>query len=240
MSLARRIIPTLLCRGRQLVKGERFNAWRSVGVVAQAVRIFQERGVDELVLLDIGATPENRGPDLDLVAELAEVCYMPLAVGGGIVTPSDARALLRHGADKVVVGAGGPQVIAAIADSLGCQAVIAAIDVNFMCEARGTGKIHYLEQIARVQQAGAGEILLTAMEREGTMAGYDLDLIRPAAKIATVPLIAHGGCGNYDHMREAFEAGADAVAAGAMFQFSDATPRAAARYLAAKGFEVRA
>lgn len=240
MSLARRIIPTLLVRGRQLVKGEKFNPWRSVGVAAQAVRVFQERGVDELVLLDVSATKERRGPDLGLVAELAEVCYMPLAVGGGVRTVGDAKALLRAGADKVVVGAAGTSAIAQITDSLGCQAVIATVDVDHTGRVRqATDRYDALRYCMECELAGAGEILLTSMEQEGTLRGYDLGLIKNVARHIGIPLIAHGGCGTYEHMVEALEAGADAVAAGAMFQWTDQTPKGAAAYLAGRGIEVR-
>lgn len=238
MALATRIIPTLLCRGRQLIKGQRFNAWRSVGVVAQAVRIFQQRGVDELVLLDIDATKEGRGPDLDLIGELSEVCFMPLAVGGGIRTVADAKAVLRAGADKVVVGAGGPTSIRPIASSLGCQAVIAAVDV---CGpfARGAGAVGYLQHAWECQEAGAGEILLTSVDREGTMKGYDYQRIESASRVLSIPIIAHGGCGSYQDMEMAVRWGASAVAAGAMFAFTDQTPREAAEYLASRGIETR-
>lgn len=241
--LAKRIIPTVLCRGRQMVKGVAFDSWRSVGLAAQAVRIHSMRGVDELVLLDISATAEGRGPDLKLVEELAEVCYMPIAVGGGIRTLEHAKDLLRAGADKVVVRTGGPAAAAAIANSIGCQAVVAAIDVtslDYQARPASDRLVHFaIEAAMEWQCAGAGEIMLTRCEREGTMMGYDLDLIRHVAAAVSIPVIAHGGAGHYEHMRQAIEAGADAVAAGAMFSFTDATPRGAAEYLANHGIEVR-
>lgn len=241
--LAHRIIPTILCHGRQMVKGKRFNAWRTVGLAAQAVRIHQMRGVDELMLLDIAATAEGRGPDLELVAELAEVCLMPLAVGGGIRTVDDAWSVLRAGADKVVVGTAGPKAIAEISSRMGSQAVVAACDYR-------EGKAYVRCGKARTRQPaagwalscfrhGAGEILLTAMSLEGTQEGYDLDTIRRISNLLPIPVIAHGGAGTYQHMIEAIEAGADAVAAGAMFQFTDQTPQGAARYLAEHGVETR-
>ena len=244
MGLARRIIPTLLCRGRQLVKGERFNAWRSVGVVAQAVRIYQQRNVDELVLLDIDATREGRGPDLKLIEELTRDCFMPLSVGGGIKTAQQAKDLLRAGADKVVVGEGGPTAIADITQALGCQAVIASVDYrmeNGLSNVRYAkeGRIAVADYVDNAERAGAGEIMLTSMDREGTLEGYHTLAIAFCAASVNIPIIAHGGAGTYEHMWQAIQAGADAVAAGAMFQFTDQTPAGAARYLAEKGIEVR-
>jgi cyclase len=244
----RRVIPTLLCRGRTLVKGSRFNSWRSVGVAAQAVRIHQAREVDEVCLLDIAATAEGRGPDLGLIEELSEVLFSPLAVGGGIRSVEDAQALLRAGADKMVVCSSGLNVMTEIAHSLGSQAVVAAVDVRREQFGGWTAYTHCGSKCTNAPAAdwaracvehGAGEILLTSIEREGTMQGYDLDLIRQVRAAVNVPVVAHGGAGTYEHMRQAIEAGADAVAAGAMFQFTDQTPRGAAEYLLTHGIEAR-
>ena len=232
MGLAVRIIPTILCRGRTMVKGQQFNAWRSVGLAAQAVRIHQQRGVDEVCLLDIGATPEGRGPDLDLVRELSEDCFSPLAVGGGVRTVEDVRALFRAGADKIVIRTGSPGLVKEAAGVVGRQAVVAALDY-------GPGQTPAVIRAREWEIAGAGEILLTSMEREGMMVGYDLETIAAVARAVDIPVIAHGGCGTYQHMVEAVEAGASAVAAGAMFQFTDQTPRGAAEYLAQHGIEAR-
>ena len=231
MPLAKRVIPTLLCRGRQLVKGVAFDSWRSVGHAAQAVRIHQARGVDELVLLDIAATAEGRGPDLQLVDELAEACFMPLAVGGGVRSVEDIQKLLRAGADKVVIRTAGPELARRASAVVGRQAIVASIDV------RGLGDA--VAAASRWEDAGAGEILLTRVEREGTLQGYDLELIRTVSRAVSIPVIAHGGAGTYQHMLEAIDAGADAVAAGAMFIFTEATPRGAAEYLAQHGVEAR-
>lgn len=243
MGLAHRIIPTLLCRGRQLVKGERFNSWRSVGVVAQAVRIYQQRNVDELVLLDIGATPEKRGPDLALIEELTAGCFMPLAVGGGVRTVQQAKDLLRAGADKIVVGQAGLPAIRDITQALGCQAVIAAIDYHNANPLRTVAQAPLPYPVwywaLCCQEAGAGEIMLTAMDNEGTLQGYDVLVLRNVVRQLKIPVIAHGGAGTYEHMAQAIRAGASAVAAGAMFQFTDQTPAGAARYLAEQGIEVR-
>lgn len=243
MGLAARIIPTILCRGRTMVKGTKFNAWRSVGLAAQAVRIHQQRGVDEICLLDISATAEGRGPDIGLIEELSDVLFCPLTVGGGVRTVEDVRAVLRAGSDKVVVGTGGPRAISDMAGAVGSQAIVAALDVRDGNAVVRCGTLTTMQPAVGWARScadhGAGEILLTSIEREGLMGGYDLDLIRAVSSAVSVPVIAHGGCGTYQHMVEAIEAGASAVAAGAMFQFTDLTPAGAARYLAERGIETR-
>ena len=247
VSLAKRIIPTLLCRGRQLVKGIGFDSWRSVGLAAQAVRIHSMRGVDELILLDITATAEGRGPDLDLVRELSEVCFMPLSVGGGIRNVADVRALLRAGADKVVVNSAAWEVdglLDAIANEFGRQALVVSIDADEEHQVHiRSGKqpvgLDAVRWASVVAEHAAGEIMLNSVSRDGTMGGYDLDLISAVSTAVEVPVIAAGGAGTYEHLYQAIRNGADAVAAGAMFCFTDHTPKGAAEYLQARGVEVR-
>jgi len=244
MPLATRIIPQLLFRGHQLVKGVAFDSWRSVGVVSQAVRIHQARGVDEVLLLDIGATAEGRRPNVRLVEQLAEKCFMPLTVGGGVQSIDDIRQLLSHGADKVIIGSAATEnLIRKASQKFGSQAIVVSVDVaiskigNWILkkdEHRGVG--YYSKAM---EHAGAGEILLQLIDNEGKMCGYDVDLIRRISSILSIPVIASCGCGTYEHMYQAIQAGAHAVSAGAMFQFTDQTPRGAAEYLAAKGIEVR-
>lgn len=237
MGLAHRIIPTLLCKGRTLVKGQHFEPWRSCGLVVQGVRINAQREVDELALLDVSATREGRGPDFGLVRELSDILYAPLAVGGGVRSIDDIRELLRAGADKVVIRSAGIALVEKAAPVVGCQALVAALDVCGL--GHKPPSFDFVAAAQRWADAGAGEILLTRMEREGTMSGYDLELIRDVAAAVDVPVIAHGGCGSYEHMHQALQAGASAVAAGAFFQFTEATPRGAAQYLAGRGLEVR-
>lgn len=243
MGLAVRIIPTLLKRGDALVKGERFNGWRSVGHVQQAAQTHAVREVDELIILDIGATPEGRGPDFAAVRRLERPCFMPLTVGGGVRSVDDVRRLMDAGADKVAICTGGPKLISDVAARVGCQAVSAALDVRNGYAVVRCGTYQTLQAATAwarsCEQHGAGEILLTSMDREGTMAGYDLDLIRDVCSAVDVPVIAHGGCSGYEDMLEAIRAGASAVAAGALFQFTDCTPRGAAEYLHEHGIEVR-
>jgi len=233
--LAKRVIPTMLVRGTALVKGRAFAGDRRVGHALQAARVHARRGVDELLILDIGATPEGRGPDLELVSTLAAECYIPITVGGGVRTLGDIDALLRAGADKVAIGAAardwGSVLLAQAADRFGSQAIVAIVEHGSPVEAMRTANV------AAAQ--GAGEIVLQSRERDGTLAGYDLDAIREAAPHLGVPLIASGGCSGPDDMLAALAAGADAVAAGALFQFTDWTPAVCARYLSQQGVEVR-
>lgn len=245
MGLAVRIIPTLLKRGEQLVKGRQFNAWRSVGVVEQAATICGSRGVDEVILLDIDATPSGRGPDFDFVERVAPNFFTPLTVGGGVRSVEHVERLLRAGADKVAIRTGAIAESTLIYDCtkrFGRQAIVVAIDVRedygWRVQTMGAGP-GPVEWARNLETVGAGEILLTSIDREGTMEGYDLELIRAVSKAVDIPVIAHGGCSGYPDMLAAVEAGASAVAAGALFQFTNHTPLGAAQWLAQHGVETR-
>lgn len=251
--LAKRIIPTLLCRGRQLVKGKQFRSWRSVGLVSQSMRIHQARGVDEVILLDIQATKEKRGPDMKLVEELSRECFFPITIGGGVRSTHDVDALLRAGADKIAICSAAMKnqyrLIEDCAKRFGSQAIVGVIEYNRdkltglpIITTVGGAYQHYGDPMGMammLERAGAGEIMLNSVQRDGMMQGYDRALVRQIAAAINVPLIVSGGCGHYQHMVEAIKDGADAVAAGAMFQFTDQTPRGAAEYLQQHGVEVR-
>jgi cyclase len=250
MPLAHRIIPTFLVKDGNLVKGKRFAGDRVVGHALQAIMIQAARGVDEMVLLDIGATARGKGPNLELVGKLTDRLFSPLAVGGGIYSVEDVRAVLREGADKVVLGSlavESPRLMYQIARVVGNQAIVASLDVRAGIVFSRNGKVastvipspHPPTMAAMLQDHGAGEILLQSIDRDGMMCGYDLDLIADVRQAVTLPIVASGGCGTYEHMLEALDAGASAVAAGAMFLFTDQTPAGAARYLAEHGVEVR-
>lgn len=227
------------------MKGKAFDSWRSVGTVQQAVRIHQARQVDELILLDIGATPENRKPDLELIRELTENCFMPLTVGGGIKSIEDIQAVMDAGADKVSICTAlfHTDVVEKAAARFGSQAIVAAVDCFNGHVWSECGQQQWPmgpRSFCRlVEDYGAGEILLTAIDREGGMQGYDIALIAEVSDTVGIPVIAHGGCRGYEDMREAITAGASAVAAGALFQFSEMTPRGAAQYLRECGVESR-
>lgn len=246
MGLATRIVPTLLVRGDQLVKGVGFDSWRSVGHPVQAVRVYNARSVDELAVLDIAATPNGAGPNLDLMRKLADVCFMPLTIGGGVRNIRDVRDLLNAGADKVALCTAAferPTVVSECARRFGSQAIVVAIDVR-----AGTVWVHCghndtkLDPVLAAQMMeaeGAGEILLTSVERDGTLSGYDLDLVQRVSAAVGIPVVASGGAGKYEHFYEAIKAGASAVAASAMFAWTDQTPKGAAQFLFKRGIEVR-
>lgn len=231
--LAKRVIPSILKRGSAQVKGERFDCWRVVGVAEQAARVHASRGVDEIVLLDVAATALRAEPDYQMVRRLAAPTFVPLTVGGGIRGKDEARALLAAGADKVAIGAAGDYAIHACAEAFGSQAVVAILDIR-----AGDEALAPTMAIAR-EEAGAGEILLQSVDRDGTLCGYDLELVRTVCTAVSIPVIASGGCSGYEDMARALEAGASAVAAGALFLFTDATPRGAVEFLGARGHEVR-
>lgn len=226
-----RVIPCLLLRGHGLVKTRKFADASYIGDPVNAVRIFSEKEVDELVVLDIDASREAREPDYALIAEIAGECFMPMAYGGGIRTLEQIRRLIRCGVEKVVINSAAiddMQVVREAASVFGSQAVVGAVDVKRTLfgglrvvgkSATVEAKCKFEDHLARLQAAGAGEILINSVDRDGMMAGYDLELIRSAARCVTVPLVACGGAGTPQHLLEAREAGASALAAGSMFVF---------------------
>lgn len=233
-------------RNGHLVKGEGFNAWRSIGSVIQAMKVFEARQVDEIILLDIGATPEGRGPDIGLIREIAAECFTPLTIGGGVRSLADMVSLLHAGADKIAVGTEvvrRPEIVSEAAEKFGCQCVTVSIDVLNGKVATHCGKVETdldpVEWACRVTALGAGEILLNAVERDGTCCGYDLPRIRAVSSAVDIPVIASGGAKDYDDFLSAFEAGAHACAAGALWAFTDATPQMAKLHLFANGIRVR-
>lgn len=240
--LASRVIPVLLYRGVELVKGQRFDSWRGVGSAVQAMRLYDRRKVDELIFLDVGATREGRGPNFDLIAEVADEFSCPLTVGGGIRSLEDVKTLLRSGADKVAIGTR-LDLVQSIAEEFGSQAVAVAVDYRGSeCYSRSGSLPIGFNALAVAKLAsndGAGEILLNCIERDGTMQGYDLETIRAVSNGVDIPVIACGGCSGYEDMEAAFHAGASAVAAGALFAFTQATPKGACQYLRSKGVHVR-
>jgi cyclase len=246
-----RVIPTLLWKDGSLVKGIGFDSWRRIGAAMPAIKVYNTRDVDELVLMDISATSEGRGPDLAEIDALARECFVPLTVGGGVATVETVRDLLRAGADKVVVNSAAyskADLITEAALRFGSQCVVAAIDAlrdehgRYICCARSGTQRTDVEPIAwakRLEALGAGEILLTRIESDGTLQGYDLDLLAQVASAVSIPVIAAGGAGSYADMLQALRAGASAVAAGSMFHFTEQTPREAKLFLAEHGIAVR-
>jgi cyclase len=211
--------------------------------MADRLRLLERRDIDELIILDISATPNNRPPRFDEIKELLSNVFCPITVGGGVRSLGDIRRLLSVGADKVALGtAATPKLIEEASQRFGAQAVVISIDVKKTVNTH-CGRIDTLrdpvEWAKECEARGAGEILLTSIERDGTMTGYDLDLISAVSNALTIPVIACGGCGSYNDMTLAMKAGAHAVAAGAMFQFRELTPKGASRYLNDHGIPAR-
>jgi cyclase len=247
-----RVMPTLLYKDFGLVKGVAFDSWRRIGSAMQAVKVYNLREVDELVLLDIAATREGRPPDFEVVDELADECFMPLAVGGGIRTVEHVQRLLQVGADKVVVNTAAmesPDLIREIARRFGSQCVVVSIDARRHADGVYETYTHAgtvpagkdpASMAREAEAAGAGEILVTSIDRDGTLAGYDVELTRLVADSVTIPVIASGGAGTYEHMAEVIREGhSSAVAAASLFHFTHQTPAEAKRYLKERGFVVR-
>ena len=251
--LAKRVIPCLDVKDGRVVKGVRFVELRDAGDPVEAALAYDAQGADELVFLDITASHENRDTMLDVVRRTAEGIYMPLTVGGGVRTVDDVRRLLRAGADKVSLNTAAlerPAVIREAAERFGSQCIVVAIDARRTVPAPTWGVFTHggrrsvgRDAIAWAQEAveqGAGEILLTSMDRDGTKDGYDLELTRAVAQAVTVPVIASGGAGSLEHFCEAVtEGGADAALAASLFHFGIHTIAEVKRYLVDRGVEVR-
>lgn len=226
-----RLIPSLLLSGGGLVKTRRFRDPKYVGDPINAIRIFNEKEVDELMLLDIDASRAGRGPDFALIEQVAGECFMPLCYGGGIRGPADARQLFAAGVEKICLQSAffeRPSLVREIADHAGEQAVVVSIDVRrdwrgtTRLRRPGRGRARFADwQSALVEAAsmGAGEVMLTNSDREGTLEGLDLALVREGSSLVDVPLIAAGGANSLENIRDAVAAGASAVAAGAFFVF---------------------
>ncbi|MEI7967441.1 MAG: AglZ/HisF2 family acetamidino modification protein [Betaproteobacteria bacterium] len=227
--LKTRVIPCLLLRGSGLVKTTRFKDAKYVGDPINAIKIFNDKEVDELVLLDITASREGRGPAFSVIKDVASECFMPLAYGGGIRSVEEARRILSVGVEKVIfntVAWRASQVLSDASRAFGAQAIVASIDARrkFLGRyevvveggTRGTGQSP-VDYARRMQDVGAGEILLNATDRDGTLKGYDLELIQAVTQAVQVPVVACGGAASLKDFADAVEHGAAAVAAGAMF-----------------------
>ena len=247
-----RVMPTLLYKEVGLVNGVGFDSWRRVGSATQSLKVYNLREVDELVFLDIAATRDGHRPDFELIDELADECFMPMTVGGGIRSLDDVRTLLHVGADKIAFNTAAvetPELITEVSRVFGAQCVVISID--YKCHLNGTREVYTRSgthatgldpvQLARdVERRGAGEILLCCIDRDGTMLGYDFEGVRRVSDATTLPVIASGGAGNYDHMLQVLEKGrASAVAAASIYHFTEQTPAQAKRYLHGCGIAVR-
>ncbi len=255
MTLNIRLIPCLDVKDGRVVKGVQFVNLVDAGDPVEQAQAYDAAGADELMFLDITASHENRGIILDVVARTADVCFMPLSVGGGIRTVEDGRRLLRAGADKISIMTAAVldrAVVSRCADAFGSQAVVVSVDAKRVASGRGgdhwevfthggrnpTG-LNAVDYAIEVVARGAGEILLTSMDHDGAKIGYDLDLVRAVSAAVSVPVIASGGAGNAQHLVDAVRAGADAVLAASIFHFGAVGIGEAKAAMAAAGIPVR-
>jgi cyclase len=248
-----RVIPCLDVKDGRVVKGVQFVELRDAGDPVEQARAYDAAGADELMFLDITASHEGRGAILDVIARTADVCFMPLGVGGGVRTVEDARRILRAGADKVSINTAAvetPDLVGGAADAFGSQAVVLAIDAKHAAGRdgwevftyggrKGTG-MDVVEWAVRGVELGAGEILLTSMDRDGAKSGYDVSLLRAVSQAVSVPVIASGGAGSAGHLVEAVrEGGADAVLAASIFHFGEISVGQAKQTMLDAGLPVR-
>ena len=249
--LTSRVIPCLDVRNGRVVKGVQFQGLRDAGCPVECAARYASEGADELVMLDVSATLEERGATEETIRAIRNVLDIPLTVGGGIQSVEDAQRVLNAGADKVAVNSAAvvnPSVVGALKDAFGRQCTVVAVDAV----ARGTDSwevvtrsgtqataLDVIEWLAEVDTLGAGEILLTSWDRDGTRDGYDLPLLKAASERTQIPIIASGGADSAAHMADAFSAGASAVLAASIFHDGDTTVRAVKESLAQKGIKVR-
>ena len=252
--LARRIIPCLDVDAGRVKKGVRFVDLRDAGDPVEVAAEYDRQGADEICFLDITASSDGRATMFDVVRMTAEKVFLPLTVGGGVRSVEDVRALLLAGADKAGINTAAvhdPELVRRVADAFGSQALVVAVDARRRPDRPGEWEVFThggrkgtgLDAVAwcvRMAELGAGEILLTSMDRDGTRAGFDLELTRAISEAVAVPVIASGGVGNLQHLADGIIKGkADAVLAASIFHFAEHTIREAKEYMAAQGIEVR-
>ncbi|HEY9759820.1 MAG TPA: glycosyl amidation-associated protein WbuZ [Oculatellaceae cyanobacterium] len=249
--LKTRVIPVVLFNGAVVVKSVRFENWRNIGHPVNVARVYNAREVDELIFLDIVASRNNRRPDVEMLRDIVDECFMPLTVGGGIRQIDDIKSIVQAGADKISLNTAAldnPGLITEAANKFGSQCVVVSIDVKR--DERGDYRIYKYtsKQIIendpfawarQLQEMGAGEILLTSVDQDGTMESYDVELIERMANAVSVPVIAAGGAGELDDFVKARQAGASAVAAASIFHFTQHTPLEAKAHMKLHSIEVR-
>ncbi len=252
MGLAKRIIPCLDVNNGRVVKGVQFVDIRDAGDPVEVARRYNEEGADEITFLDITASSDNRETIIQVVEQVASEVFIPLTVGGGIRTVDDVRRMLLAGADKVAINTAAvfnPELVKAASDSIGSQAIVVAIDAKstgegkweiFTHGGRKSTGIDAIEWARKMTDYGAGEILLTSMDRDGTKIGFDNELTHAVAQAVTIPVIASGGVGNLQHLVDGVKkGGADAVLAASIFHFAEYSIGEAKRFMAEQGVEVR-
>lgn len=255
MGLAKRVIPCLDVNAGRVVKGVNFVGLRDAGDPVEVARRYNEQGADEITFLDITASSDNRDLILHSIEKVAEQVFIPLTVGGGVRKVEDVRRLLNAGADKVSINTSAvlnPHLVAEAAGRYGAQCIVVAVDARrvagspaprwevFTHGGRNSTGLDVIEWVRKMAQLGAGEILLTSMDRDGTREGFDLQLTRAVSEAVSVPVIASGGVGNLQHLADGIIVGrADAVLAASIFHYGEYTIPQAKRYLAERGIEVR-
>ena len=251
MTLTRRIIPCLDIKDGRVVKGTNFLGLRDAGDPVELACRYNEQGADEVVFLDITASRENRGMIIDVIQKAADELFLPLTVGGGIRTLDDIQRTLRAGADKVSINSSAienPSLISESANAFGTQCIVVAIDAKqcntgwnvYLHGGKTKTDIDALQWAKQAEALGAGEILLTSMDRDGTKAGYDLELTQSIADIVHIPVIASGGAGTLEHLYEGFVYGkADAVLAASIFHYREYSIKQAKDFLASHGIPIR-
>jgi len=244
-----RVIPTILTDGFTVVKGEKFNNWRTVGSAEATARLYATRDVDELMFLDVTARARSTIIDPILLRHFTDLLDIPFSVGGGISSLADATTCFRSGAEKVVLGTAAiatPELITQIADTFGSQAVVVSIDFekvgsDVICVNSGSlrSNVDALDFINSLEDLGAGELLLQSIERDGSFEGFDCQRLEQVSATTNLPIIASGGANSEKNFLNAVHHGASAVAGGAIFQFTEATPRKISNFLAENGILVR-
>lgn len=247
-----RILPTVLFNDFSIVKGENFESWRIVGNLVQIVKIYSLREVDELIFFDISASKKNKKIDFRLVDEFADHCFMPLTVGGGISSIEDIEKLLKVGADRVAINTQAflnPDLIKSSVSKFGSQCIIVGIDYKkndkgknevYIKSGSISTKVDLFDYLEKIKLLNPGEIILTSINHDGTMKGYDIETFIKAKEILNIPIIASGGCGNYQHMADLLEkCSISALSAASMYHFTEQTPLGAKKFLKKKGFKVR-
>lgn len=242
--LKRRIIPVQLLMNGRLVKSKRFADWRDVGDPVKSSAVYNSQYADELIFLNIARDRASVQPLADLMQKVSRECFMPLSVGGGIHSFDDAAYLIQNGADKVIINSAAyanKAMLSDLADRFGSQAVVVAIDVkrtadgNYAVWSNSGQQLEPIELQAHMhncEAAGAGEFLIQSIDQDGTMEGFDIDLLRFACKVSNLPIIGCGGSGNYNHLKEAFlSTDVSALACGSLFNFSDSNPLRAKAFL---------
>ncbi len=245
-----RIIPTLLLRKGRMVKGKQFDNYRDTGDPISASRIYNAQYVDELVFLDIDATNEQRPTNIDIIAKVAQECFMPLTIGGGISSCEQIRELLKAGADKVVINSAAlanPDLVEEAAYIFGSQCVVVGIDLRkeedqyviYSHSGKKRNEIDLLTYLATMEKKGAGEFFINSIDQDGMMNGYDLELFRLVKQNVDIPIIMSGGIGNFMHLVNAVQAGVMALSMASIYHFSDNTPIRARSYLRNNQIDVK-